>query len=254
VAKSGAEGFDAKKMGTRRAMRKRTTLAGAVAALVAFTAIVGGGTAAVRAAPTITDFTPKSGSEGTKVTITGANLAGARVEFFGVAATGVAVNSAGTVITATVPAPPMSGANEGAPPPSPVSVRTPGGAATSDANFVYTAAATSASPASNAPSASTPSPSTSGANGAATRAPRIVSFTPASGRVGTKVHILGKNLSGAIWVKLGGIRVAHFTVLSGTSLTATVPRHARSGAILIHTPTGTTASSRRFTVKAAAGL
>jgi IPT/TIG domain len=78
------------------------------------------------AAPTITSFTPTSGPIGTSVKITGTNLTGATaVTFNNVAATFV-VNSA-TQITATVPATATTGK---------IKVTTPGGSATSTADFV----------------------------------------------------------------------------------------------------------------------
>jgi hypothetical protein len=78
------------------------------------------------AAPTITSFTPTSGPIGTSVKITGTNLTGATaVTFNNVSATFV-VNSA-TQITATVP----TGATTGK-----IKVTTPGGSATSTADFV----------------------------------------------------------------------------------------------------------------------
>jgi len=79
-------------------------------------------------APTITSFSPTSGSVGTSVTITGTSLTGASaVRFNGVSATGFTVSSA-TQIAATVPA----GATTG-----PIGVTTPGGTATSATNFTF---------------------------------------------------------------------------------------------------------------------
>src|SRR5438034_5814962 len=101
-------------------MRLRTTYGVALAALMLALLVVGSGIAATQrtlVAPTITDFTPKTGAAGTKVVITGTGLTGAKVAFFGelgVAADAVVVNTAGTSITATVPAPPPE-----APPPVP---------------------------------------------------------------------------------------------------------------------------------------
>jgi hypothetical protein len=78
-------------------------------------------------APTITSFTPASGSAGTSITITGTNFAGAiAVNFGGVAATSFTVNSA-TSITAVV----GTGASGN------VIVTTPGGTA-SMAGFTFT--------------------------------------------------------------------------------------------------------------------
>ena len=78
------------------------------------------------AAPTITSFTPTFGPVGTSVVITGTNLTGATaVTFNNVAATTFTVNSA-TQITATVPTTATTGK---------IKVTTPGGSATSTADF-----------------------------------------------------------------------------------------------------------------------
>ena len=85
-------------------------------------------------APTISSFTPTFGAVGTSVTITGTNFSGtvsgasfttSSVKFNTTTATSFTVNSA-TQITATVP----TGATTGK-----ISVTTPGGTATSAANF-----------------------------------------------------------------------------------------------------------------------
>jgi hypothetical protein len=84
----------------------------------------------VAAAPTITSFTPTSGNVGTSVVITGTNLTGVTaVRFNGVTAT-FSSNTA-TSVTAVVP----SGATTGK-----VSLTTPGGTATSTADFTVTTA------------------------------------------------------------------------------------------------------------------
>lgn len=85
-----------------------------------------GEAAAPASAPTITSFTPISGSVGTSVTITGTNLTGITgVRFNSIAAATFAVVSA-TSVTATVP----SGATTGT-----IAVTTPGGIATSSSSF-----------------------------------------------------------------------------------------------------------------------
>ena len=79
--------------------------------------------------PTITSFTPTSGPTGTSVVISGSGFVGSvQVNFNGVAATSVVVNSA-TQITATAPA----GATTG-----PISVTTSGGTVTTTTNFTNT--------------------------------------------------------------------------------------------------------------------
>lgn len=76
--------------------------------------------------PTITSFTPTSGTVGTSVVITGTQLTGATaVTFGGVSATTINVNSR-TQITTTVPGGALTG---------PIVVTTPGGTGTSTTNF-----------------------------------------------------------------------------------------------------------------------
>jgi hypothetical protein len=77
--------------------------------------------------PTITSFTPKKGSPGTKVTISGKNLSGAEVAFDGT--TAKVTKDTVTSITATVP----SAANSGK-----ITVTTAGGTATSAKSFTVT--------------------------------------------------------------------------------------------------------------------
>jgi hypothetical protein len=78
------------------------------------------------AAPTITSFTPTSGPVGTSVKITGTNFTGATAVTFNNVTATFTVNSA-TQITATVPATATTGK---------IKVTTPGGSATSTADFV----------------------------------------------------------------------------------------------------------------------
>jgi uncharacterized protein (TIGR03437 family) len=93
-----------------------------------------GGVAATGQAPTITSFTPTSGTAGTSVTITGANFTGATaVAFNGAAATYTVVSD--TQINTTVP----TGATSGA-----ITVTTPDGTGSSSApqvSFVAVGAA-----------------------------------------------------------------------------------------------------------------
>ncbi|MCY2941584.1 MAG: hypothetical protein NTV50_07920 [Planctomycetota bacterium] len=81
-------------------------------------------------APTITSFTPTSGPTGTSVVISGSGFVGlVQVNFNGVAATSVVVNSA-TQITATVPLGLTTG---------PITITTSGGTVTTNTNFTNTA-------------------------------------------------------------------------------------------------------------------
>jgi IPT/TIG domain len=83
------------------------------------------------------------------------------------------------------------------------------------------------------------------ATGAAAKA-SVASFSPASGRTGTKLTITGKNLANATGVKIGGAK-ATFTVVSATKLTAVVPKAAKSGKVSVTTPAGTATGAKSFT-------
>lgn len=74
--------------------------------------------------------------------------------------------------------------------------------------------------------------------------------TPSFGTPGTSVTISGWDLSGATDVRFNGTSVGagNFAVLSDTTVTATVPGSATSGAISVLTPQGTTTSGSAFTV------
>lgn len=161
-------------------------------------------------APTITGFSPSSGTAGTTVFINGTGLSGATaVNFNGVAATNFTlINS--TQISATVPA----GATSGK-----IAVITAGGTATSTGDFTLVA----------------PSPF-------------VGSFTPASGSVGTTVTITGANLSGATSVTFNGVTATALNIVSATQITANVPANATSGKIAVTTGGGTAISASDFTV------
>lgn len=77
--------------------------------------------------------------------------------------------------------------------------------------------------------------------------PVITNFSPSSGPIGTTVTINGLNLNAALAVRFGGVN-ATFTVVSNTSITATVPQGATSGPISIVTVFGTISSTTNFLV------
>jgi hypothetical protein len=173
-----------------------------------FRAWEGGDAAGGAQAPTITSFTPTSGTSGTSVTISGTNLTGATaVTFNGASAAFTAAS--GTSIQATVP----NGATTG-----PLSVTTPRGTATSASAFTVT------------PSA-----------------PTITGFTPASGPVGTSVTINGTNFTGATAVQFNGVSAA-FTATSDTAIQTTVPAGATTGPVSVTTAGGTATSAGNFAV------
>ena len=160
--------------------------------------------------PTITSFTPTSGSVGTSVIISGTNFTGATAVMFNtVPAKPFTVVSA-TSITTSVPV----GAATGK-----ISVIGPSGTGTSIASFTVPP-------------------------------PTVTSFTPASGAVGTTVTITGTNFQGATGVKFNTTPVTLFTVVSATSLTTTVPVGATTGKISVTSPGGTGTSTANFTVSA----
>jgi subtilisin-like proprotein convertase family protein len=159
--------------------------------------------------PTLTSFAPTTGGPGTTVVLTGTNLTGITgVAFAGTPAASFTVNSP-TTVTAVVPA----GATSG-----PISVIGPNG---------NTATAT--------PFQTTP-------------APTITSASPSSGKVGTPVTITGTNLTGATSLTFGGVPATGFQVTSPTTISATVPTGAGSGAIAVVTPGGDATSTTPFKV------
>jgi hypothetical protein len=159
--------------------------------------------------PTISSFTPTSGTVGTSVDIQGTGFTGTTsVTFNGANDPSFVVNSS-TDITAHVP----SGATSGT-----ISVTTPGGTGAGATSFTVI-----------------PPP------------PAISSFSPTGGRVGTTVSIAGTSFTGASRVTFNGT-AASYTVNSPTSIAATVPTGATTGPISVTTSGGTATSTGSFTV------
>lgn len=77
--------------------------------------------------------------------------------------------------------------------------------------------------------------------------PKITSFSPASGPVGSSVVITGSGLIQAEKITVGGVQVNAFTVNSDATVTFRVPSGAKTGKIVITTPGGS-ATSKAFTV------
>jgi len=173
--------------------------------------------------PTITALSPATGPTGggTTVKITGTSLTGATSVKFGAnAATGVTVNTAGTLLTVTAPAGTAGVAD--------ITVTTPGGTSATVAADQYTYVT-----------------------------PSVTAITPTSGTVagGTSVKISGTMLTGATAVKFGTTAATSFTVATtGSLITATAPAGvAGTVDITVVTPSGTTAvvAGDKFTYVAA---
>ena len=80
--------------------------------------------------------------------------------------------------------------------------------------------------------------------------PKITTFSPPSGSIGTLVTINGSGLIQATSVKFGTVKATAFTVVSDSEVTADVPSGLSPGTVTISitTPGGTANSSTKFTV------
>ncbi len=173
--------------------------------------------------PTVGSVSPAAGplGGGTRVTISGQNLAGATTVLFGSqAATTYTVDPSGAVITATSPATTTPGAVD-------VRVTTTGGTSPATRNDLFTYA-----------------------NG-----PAVTGLSPTSGPLGSiTVVISGTDLGGASAVTFGSQNAARFSVSpDGTVITTTSPATSTPGVVDVRvtTPGGTTAASPadRFTYR-----
>lgn len=79
--------------------------------------------------------------------------------------------------------------------------------------------------------------------------PRIISFSPTSGDVGTNVVLEGGGFHGVTRVEFGG-RQATFTAQSSTRVTAVVPPNVTTGPITIVTTNGTFTTETHFSLPA----
>ena len=169
-------------------------------------------------APTITGFSPTSGSVGTVVTLTGTNFSTTLVDnivkFSGTAAT----VSAATANSLTVAVP--TGATTGK-----ISVEVDNQIATSSNDFTVVAPGASLT---------------------------LTSFSPATGTAGTIVTLTGTNFSTTLAnniVKFNGT-AATVSAATANSLTVAVPTGATTGKISVEVDSQTATSSNDFTVVA----
>jgi large repetitive protein len=78
--------------------------------------------------------------------------------------------------------------------------------------------------------------------------PKLTSFTPSSGVVGTSVTIAGSGFTDVTAVKFNGHAASTYTRDSSTQITAMVPLGATTGRISVTTAGGTTTSTSSFVV------
>jgi hypothetical protein len=98
--------------------------------------------------------------------------------------------------------------------------------------------------ASNATGASAPTESAQTAV-VASNVPKVTAFSPASAITGSTITVSGSAFTGAGQVQFGSL-AASFTVISSTTIEATVPSGATAGAISVTTATGKATSAAKF--------
>jgi len=163
--------------------------------------------------PTITSFTPTTGSGGTRVTVNGTNFTPqATISFNGVAGTDITYIS-----------------------PTQLSVNAPYNLSTGPIRVTTNAIAVS------------PTDFT-----ALVGRPGVLSFTPNGAAAGATITIAGANFLGATSVNFTGAAAASFTVNSATSISAVVPAGAVSGPVTVTNATGVSASSATYFVPSTA--
>ncbi|HYM80621.1 MAG TPA: IPT/TIG domain-containing protein, partial [Candidatus Limnocylindria bacterium] len=242
---------------------------------------------AVVSPPTITFFSPASGSIGSDVEVHGSSFSSTGTVTFNGAAADFTVEG-DTLLHATVPEDATAG---------PIAVTNPGGTATSTQSFtvllppVITSFAPTSGPVGEPVAvhgsglanvtavtfddvvagftvasdtllqATVPSGATTGriavtnSDGVARtntdftviQPPTIASFAPASGPAGTDVIVTGTGFAAATAVAFNG-QAASFTAASDTLLHATAPASAGSGTIAVANPAGTATTADSFTV------
>lgn len=208
----GEATFTVKTVALIEAMIPASAVTGKVKVVTPGGEAVSTGNFTVKDAPTVTSFTPATGTVGTVVTINGTSFdAGNAVVKFGTGTATVVNIVNATKITATVPATATTGK---------ITVQTAAGSAMSATNFTVIGG------------------------------PVVTSFTPTSGGTGIEVTITGTNFINVSAVKFNATTVTagNYTVVSATQLKAKVPAGAANGKIAVTTPEGTGTSSGNFTV------
>ena len=174
----------------------------------------------------ITSFTPASGPAGTRLTISGTDLAKTSAILFAgstanTVTTGFTVNAAGTLLTGVVV---PAGAQTG-----PLGVTTPLGTSRSSVSFVVTN----------------------------TAAPVLSAFSPAAAPADTRVTVTGTGLSGITALTVNGVAVPQTAIfsLTNTSFAFLVPSGATAtGTVSATTDAGAgTSSAFRVTLRAISG-
>lgn len=79
--------------------------------------------------------------------------------------------------------------------------------------------------------------------------PLITSIDPLSGPVGTVVTVSGGGFNGATRVAFGAVNATSFTVVSPTTIQATVPSGFTKGKVTVKTRNGKSTSTQRFVVQ-----
>jgi hypothetical protein len=81
-------------------------------------------------------------------------------------------------------------------------------------------------------------------------APNVLFITPQSGAVGTVVTVIGTNLDNTRSVSFGGIAAQSFAQISPTQLSAVIGAAGASGSVTVTTPGGTSSSQQQFVFSA----
>lgn len=191
---------------------------GALTGPISVTAPAGTGTSSAifYAPPRLTSFTPASGVAGSLITVNGTNFTGATtLTIASTNNTRVAVAFSLVASNQLTITIPTNAVT------GPLVLTTPGG-------VIYSATALGV-------------------------VPRVDSFAPTLGPVGTSVVLQGQNFANANAVRFNGVATT-FTLDSPTQITATVPAGATTGTIQITSADGGTASTDSFLVTRATDL